>query len=178
MNSKRIAVSNSGPLIHLGKAGQLELLFSFFDQIFIPEKVYREVVVKGMEKAAPDALQVKRLIAQKRIQIQNPTLDLEFDPSAAGVHMGELDAIALALELLPGQVVLLDDHAVRLLAQALGLRVRGSLGIILAAVENNVISIEKGISIVRILSRIMYLSAEVYDDVLTELNSRMTQEPL
>ncbi|MFQ5979257.1 MAG: hypothetical protein ACE5OZ_14110 [Candidatus Heimdallarchaeota archaeon] len=173
MNSKRIAVSNSGPLIHLGKAGQLELLFSFFDQILIPEKVYGEVVVKGLEKAAPDALQVKRLIDQKRIQIQNPTSNLEFDPSAAGVHLGELDAIALALEL-PDQVVLLDDHAGRLLAQALGLRVRGSLGIILAAVENNVISLEKGISIVRLLSRIMYLSAEVYDYVITELNNRIS----
>ncbi len=169
MNSRRIAVSNSGPLIHLGIVDQLSLLFKFFEQIFIPEKVFEEVVTKGLAKTAPDALKVKQLVEQEKIQIKNPTKRIEFDPSVTGIHLGELDAIALALEL-PGEIILLDDHAGRLLAQAFGLNVKGSLGIVKSAVENQYISVDKGISIVRNLSKIMYLSAEVFDYVIMELN--------
>jgi len=40
-------VSNATPLIYLAKANQLSLLQSMVKQVFIPEAVYREVVIEG-----------------------------------------------------------------------------------------------------------------------------------
>ena len=49
-----IIVSNAGPLIALGKLGQLGLLLRLYDRILIPREVYREVVVNGLRLGAPD----------------------------------------------------------------------------------------------------------------------------
>ena len=38
-----IVVSDSGPLISLMKAGQLNLLHNLYDEILIPEAVYSEL---------------------------------------------------------------------------------------------------------------------------------------
>ena len=43
-------VSNSSPLIHLAKIGQLDLLKCFFDEIIVPEAVYNECVVEGKDR--------------------------------------------------------------------------------------------------------------------------------
>ena len=50
-----IVVSNAGPLIALGKLGQLGLLLRLYDRILIPREVYREVVVNGLRLGVPDA---------------------------------------------------------------------------------------------------------------------------
>jgi len=48
-------VSNATPLIYLAKANQLSLLQSMVNQVFIPEAVYREVVVEGKRLGEKDA---------------------------------------------------------------------------------------------------------------------------
>jgi predicted nucleic acid-binding protein len=54
-------VSNSTPLIHLAKIGQLELLRDFFGTLWIPPAVYRECVDEG--KAYPGCLASRRILA-------------------------------------------------------------------------------------------------------------------
>ena len=46
-------VSNSSPLIHLGKIGLLDLLAEQFGQILIPRAVWQEAVEEGGDE--PDA---------------------------------------------------------------------------------------------------------------------------
>ena len=82
MSLKRTAVSNSGPLIHLGRTTCLELLFVLFDNILIPRKVYEEVVERGMEQGAPVALCVKELVDQGKIAVQQPKSSFKIDHSA------------------------------------------------------------------------------------------------
>ena len=48
-------VSNAGPLIALGKLGQLSLLLTLYDEILIPREVYHEVVINGLRLGAEDA---------------------------------------------------------------------------------------------------------------------------
>lgn len=40
-------VSNASPLIDLAQIGQLELLHELYDEIYVPEAVWQEVVVAG-----------------------------------------------------------------------------------------------------------------------------------
>ena len=56
----RVAVSNSGPLIHLTLAGLLDLVFELFDLIIIPPQVYEEIIVKGKEQNHSDAYILER----------------------------------------------------------------------------------------------------------------------
>lgn len=42
-----IAVSNSTPIIALSKIEKLHLLKDYFKEIYIPEAVYEEVVIRG-----------------------------------------------------------------------------------------------------------------------------------
>jgi predicted nucleic acid-binding protein len=45
-------VSNAGPLITLGKLGQLSMLLTLYGDILIPREVYNEVVINGLRLGA------------------------------------------------------------------------------------------------------------------------------
>lgn len=45
------AVADSSPLIHLAAVGDLHLLKTVWEEVAIPEAVYREVVGEGRERA-------------------------------------------------------------------------------------------------------------------------------
>ena len=49
------AIGDSDSTIHLAKIGKLNLLRMIFGRILIPEEVYREAVVLGIEKGYPEA---------------------------------------------------------------------------------------------------------------------------
>ena len=63
-------VSNATPLIYLAKANQLSLLRSMVKQVFIPEAVYREVVIEGKRLGEKDAYSVERSIKQGWMIVQ------------------------------------------------------------------------------------------------------------
>ena len=42
-----IVVSDAGPLIYLGGAGELDLLRKLYDEVVVPRVVYDEVVLAG-----------------------------------------------------------------------------------------------------------------------------------
>jgi predicted nucleic acid-binding protein len=46
-------VSNAGPLIALGKLGQLGLLLKLYGEILIPREVCNEVVINGLHQRTP-----------------------------------------------------------------------------------------------------------------------------
>ena len=113
-----LVVSNSSPLIALEKIGQLGLLEKLFTSVVVPPAVVREV---GLSVGWPGWLRLQSL-AQPAGQ----------SVSGRGLGPGELETIALALQLHAGRVIL-DDRAARHLAQNLGLPVTGTLGLLLAA---------------------------------------------
>ncbi len=123
----RIVVSDSSPLIHLSQIGRLNLLKEFFGELLIPPAVYREVVVEG--RGRPGSREVEEASWIRVVEIRNKhlkrVLQLLLDE-------GEAEAIALALEV-NASLVLLDDREARLQAKRLGLRVTGTLGILLRA---------------------------------------------
>ncbi len=123
----KIVVSDSSPLIHLSQIGRLSLLGEIFGELLIPPAVYREVVVEGHGR--PGSREVRDASWIKVVEVRNEhlkrVLQLQLDE-------GEAEAIVLALETYAG-LVLLDDREARLQAKRLGLRVTGTLGILLRA---------------------------------------------
>ncbi|MBE9058165.1 MULTISPECIES: DUF3368 domain-containing protein [Sphaerospermopsis] len=117
-----VAVTNSTCLIGLERIGRLEILPQVFSSIFIPLAVQQEV---GINADWPIVQSVANLALIAALKTQ-------LDP-------GEAEAIALAIEL--GDVFLIiDERNARRIAQQMGLKVIGTLGMLLRAKEKGVIS--------------------------------------
>lgn len=75
------------------------------------------------------------------------------------VHRGEAETISLAIEV-KANIVILDDKKARNIARKLGLKVIGTIGILILAIKQNLIdNIE--VEINRLLRTSFYLSQEV-----------------
>lgn len=167
MKSKRPLVANSGPLIHLAKAGLLELLGLY--ETVVPLEVEREVIVVGKEKGYGDALQVEEakrrgLIKVVEVEASRELLELA---KYAGIHEAEMKVIYYALR--NGAVALLDDEAARNFARSLGIEVRGSLGLLLKGLKQHIITYDNALKGLDKLSEIMYLSSDIYKEVLLKV---------
>jgi predicted nucleic acid-binding protein len=111
-------VSNTSAIIALVQVGQLDLLSRLFTQVTIPSSVRQEL---GPTFLMPAWLIEKNLAQPVSAQVLN-----------AQLGKGESEAISLAVEL-QARWVILDDRPARRLAEALGLPLIGTLGILLAA---------------------------------------------
>lgn len=123
--SPRLVVSDSSPLIHLARIGRLGLLRQLFGEITIPQAVYREVVVEGRGK--PGSEQIASAPWIRTASIRGETLKRAL---LIFLDEGEAEAIVLAVEM-NADLVLLDEREARIQAKRLGLRVTGTLGILL-----------------------------------------------
>jgi len=129
-----MVVANAGPLISLAAVGKLDLLKALFEQILIPQAVYDEVVVQG--EGEPGSQEVKEAEWIRAAQVQD---QLAVHLLRETLDMGESEAIVLAQEL-NARYVLLDDGLARRKARLIGLRMTGTLGILLMAREAGLIS--------------------------------------
>lgn len=115
-------VADTGPVLHLAEAGALHLL-PLLGEIVLPPAVQEEF---GRLRPAANIARfgnVRELTA--------PSATQAADWRKAGlVDRGEAEAIALARQI-GADYFLTDDAAARLLATTLGLRARGSLGVVL-----------------------------------------------
>ncbi len=118
-----IVVADTSPLNYLILIDQADLLLSLFEEVLLPDAVHRELQhPKTPEKVrhwiakAPEWLKVRGI----QTTPSAPLLILD---------IGEREAIQLAVEL-SADAVLMDDAEGRGVAESLGLRVSGTLGIL------------------------------------------------
>ncbi len=125
-------VSDSSTLIHLAGIGRLDLLRHFFGEIFIPQAVFREVVVEGGDR--PAARIVGAAVNEGWIRVAtDPLPDAAILRENGRLHDGESEAIALILVRGPGGLLLMDEAHGRQVAQQRGISVSGILGVLLRA---------------------------------------------
>ena len=116
------AVTNSTCLIGLERIGRLDLLPRVFSKVFAPPMVATEV---GKEVGWLMVQPVQNLAVVATLKTQ--------------MDEGEAEAIALAMEV--GDVLLiLDDKKARRVAQQIGLKVIGTVGMLLRAKRDGVIA--------------------------------------
>jgi len=120
------AISNTSPLLYLYRGGVLEWLPQLFNETWIPSAVVLELQEGrriGYDVPNPSDYAWLQIVEPEAVPSEWLTLDL---------GAGELAATALALEN-PDRVVLLDDALARRIAQAAGLKVWGTLKVLLEA---------------------------------------------
>lgn len=120
------AIVNTSPLVYLYRAGVLEWLRLLFDKVWVPAAVVQELK-EGIRKG----YQVPRVSEYPWIQVVEPSI-LGSEWLAADLGPGEVSVIVLGLEN-PERIVLLDDARARRIATAAGLKVWGTLRVLLEA---------------------------------------------
>jgi predicted nucleic acid-binding protein len=132
-------VSDASPLISLAKAGKLYLVRELFERVLIEEEVKLEVIDRGKEEGAPDALVIEDAIKEGWIEVGK----IEDEKRFSGIHKGEGNTILLAKKY--KCLVLIDEEDAREVARAMGLKVRGSLYVLKKAVEKGLMSKDEAI---------------------------------
>lgn len=121
-------VVNATPLIALALIERMGLLEQMFAQVLVPTAVYEEVTVTGTGR--PGADEITRAYW---LWVVSPEAVPTIEPMLLGLDEGEPQVLLLAREVQPDWV-LIDERQARRVARAMGLPVKGTLGILPAAV--------------------------------------------
>ena len=134
-----IVVSDSGPLISLMKAAKLDLLRELYGEIRIPEAVYAELT--GNTRYAKEAERIRSCSFVQVVAVgERKAVDIL--RRASGLDLGESEAIVYADDM-KADILLMEEEAGRRIARAMGLRVRGSLGILLLGYDKGILSAQE-----------------------------------
>ena len=118
-----IIIADTSCIILLDNIGELNILQQLFGEIIITSTIAQE-----FGKSLPQWVTVKDPSDISKISLLLPTVD-----------MGEATAIALAMEI-KNSILILDDDRARKLAMTMGLKITGTLGVILDAKKQNKIN--------------------------------------
>ncbi len=126
-----LIIADRSALIALAVCDGLQLLDRLFGVIRVPAAVYEEVIVD--DKPASDRLKI--YIADKSV----PVDITRFVIAAGGLGQGECEAMAL-YKMLNADYLLIDDQRARKIAILNQITITGSLGILLLAKHEGLIS--------------------------------------
>jgi hypothetical protein len=145
-------VADASALLALSKLDRLELLRDLFQQVSIPPTVSHEI--SRTLPRLPDWIQV---VVPHSVGASREVV---------GLHQGEIEAIALALEV-SASLLILDDLAARRHALGLGLAIIGTAGVLVMAKRSNLIpSVREALDALRRGG--FRLRQDVYDQILID----------
>ncbi|MEL6779658.1 MAG: DUF3368 domain-containing protein [Cyanobacteria bacterium J06597_16] len=154
-------IADSSPLISLAIIGQIDLLPQLYPSVLLPPAVWDEVTIQG---AGLPGAQVVSEATWLTIQAPDP---LALEPLSILVDRGEAEVIALAQQT-PNSIVLLDDAQARRVAERLGIRKIGTLGILRRAKKGGLIDEVKGY-IQQLRRQGIYIRPSLVDAVLRDV---------
>ena len=154
------AVCNTSPISNLMQIDALPLLGRLFTQIMMPPEVAEELdagaEVLGMWREAGGAAAIEIVPATNQDLVRELSTTL---------HAGESAAIALALQV-PNSALLIDEVDGRKVAKRLGLKIVGTVGVLLMAKEQQLIErVEPYLQALRTKAH-FWLSDDLYNHAL------------
>ena len=160
-----IVISDTSTITNLAAIQHLQLLAQY-NQVIIPEAVYRELTdidppVPGtLEVQSVTWLEVRDVVNRKSVERLQGEMSLD---------LGESEAIALALEL-NADLLLIDERRGRAEANRLGLRITGLLDILVEARYQNLIVAVKPLMDALISTSEFRVSPVLYNQILEMVN--------
>ncbi|MBU0980214.1 MAG: DUF3368 domain-containing protein [Nanoarchaeota archaeon] len=150
-------VSNTSPLIHLAKAGKLDLLRRLFKTVLIPVSVHEELMKqpRSTETILINEAIKNGWIRTSKVHLKDPLRKL------STVAKAELEVIALAIK--EKKIALLDDKNAVQIAEIFRVGAHGTLFVILQAVKKRFISKKEAINAVnKMMENEFYITSDVY----------------
>ena len=147
-----IVIADTSPLNYLILIGEQEILPALFNQIIIPETVFREL----QATVTPEAVRKWVTSRPRWLEVRKTTKT----PDSGMSHLdeGEREAIQLAEEL-GADLILVDDKAARREATKRHISTSGTLGVLDRAAEKGLIDFSKALE--RLKQTSFYLSPSV-----------------
>ncbi len=134
-------VTNSSPLIALGRTGNLYILKSVFDKVLIPETGYEEIMEK---EETIEALSLNGAIREKE-----------------AISLAAAEKLAL----------LVDDSSAKAYARVAGVEAHGTMHALLIAIKKKIIRKAQARELVgKMIENGFYISSELYSELLRELD--------
>jgi len=131
-NEKIMIIADSSPLISLALIGKLSILEQMYREICVPTAVHEEVI----RSDKPCSRELKQFLNGKTKSVNNT---MAVDILLSDIGVGEAEVIVLALEHQPA-MILIDDLKARKFAKMKGLNMIGTLGILLKAKREGLIT--------------------------------------
>ena len=143
MSAPTPVVCNAGPLITLAKLNLLHLLEELYGQVRFSQSVYDEAVTQGIRQGYEDARTLWAFLDQMKWRPEELSPDEVPDHlREAPLDRGERDTLVLAITV-RSRLVLMDETEGRRVARAQGFAVRGSMGVLIQAFRQSLMSADQ-----------------------------------
>lgn len=154
-------VSNTTPIISLLKIGKLQILKDLYGRISIPQEVYNEVEAGKSKKFYADLSKIEWIEIEEIQNVKSFSYFLDLDK-------GEAAAIILATEA-EADLIILDETLGRFHARHAGLKVTGTVGILIKAKKSGYITELKPL-LLELRAKSVWLSDSFIEEILKLAN--------
>lgn len=160
-----IVVSDTTPLITLLKVNHIDLLRLYFGEVQIPKAVFDELtsdnrfLLEAEQIRSSDFIRVVELNDDKTVNVLR---------RATGLDLGESEAIVLSDEI-KADLLLMDEAKGRDVAKQMGLKIMGTIGLLMASYQSGIISAEDIRDCIDIIRTSGGHISEKYLNMLTEM---------
>ncbi len=131
MDNEKMIISDSSPLISLALIGKMDIPEKLYREIYVPPAVYEEVI----RNDKPFSEELKLFLNDKIKKVSNK---MAVEILLSDIGAGEAETIVLALEQQP-DIVLIDDLKARKFARIKGVKIIGTMGLLLMAKKEGLI---------------------------------------
>lgn len=156
-------VSNTTPIISLLKIDKLQILKNLYGEIFIAQEVFNEINAGKTKEYYTDLSKVEWIKIKKIRDRKSLSYFLDLDK-------GEAETIILAAEM-EADLTILDETLGRYHAKHAGLKLTGTLGIVLKAKNSGYIKEIKPL-LSDLKNKGIWLSDNLIDEVLKSANEK------
>jgi predicted nucleic acid-binding protein len=156
-----IVISDTTPILSLIKIDRLKILEELYKKIIIPKAVYDELIINIDYQDEIDI--IKRCTF---IQIENveENLSVVLLQRELKLDRGESEAIVLAKNI-NADLIIIDERKARRIAKDVGLKVTGTLGILVEAKQQGLIKELKSL-LDELMDNNIRISRKLYMDIL------------
>ena len=134
-----IVVSDTTPIISLLKIDQLDLLHKLFGSVMIPDAVYDELTSNPQYVNEANLIIASEYICKVSVAGSESVKLLQ---RATGLDRGESEAIIYTDEC-HADLLLMDEAKGRQVARQMGIRIMGTIGILLQAYQSRLLNKEQ-----------------------------------
>lgn len=168
-----IVVSDTTPLISFLKVGHIDLLEKLFGKVFVPQAVYNELTADIRFKHEAQQIEQSTFIEVRAVENIGSVSVLK---RATGLDQGESEAIVLTDEL-KADVLLMDEAKGRTVSNEMGIKVMGTIGILMAAYEECELTSSEAKECIDILQRTgRHISQKHYQMLLDMLSEQPVRQ--
>lgn len=133
-----LIISDTTPIISLMKVGQLDLLKNMFGSVVIPKAVYDELTVNINFEKEINSFNKCTFVKVETVENESYVNILRND---TGLDAGESEAIVMVKEK-QADLLLMDERKGRQVAKKMGIRITGTIGILLQAFDESFLTKE------------------------------------